>query len=133
MKAPLINNRLSTGSVNVGGDSENGGGDYIETQVETSRASYVKLSQILENSLYMEIEPLCQQCDKPLKEEEILSGFSKNLSAYVIRCPICKECFVPKFKVYSEHKTEYLKGRDGMSMQLLSPVILYKEYINIVE
>jgi hypothetical protein len=62
-----------------------------------------------------------------------LTGFSKNLSAYVIKCPICKESFVPKFVVYSEYKTEYLKGRDGLSVQLLSPVTLYKEYINIVE
>ena len=68
-----------------------------------------------------------------MKEEEILSGFSKNLSAYIIKCPICKENFVPKFKVYSEHKTDYLKGKDGMSVQLLSPVSLYKEYVNIVE
>ena len=46
---------------------------------------------------------------------------------------MCKENFVPKFTVYSEHKTDYLKGREGMSVQLLSPVTLYKEYINIVE
>lgn len=51
----------------------------------------------------------------------------------MIRCPICKESYVPKFTVYSEHKTDYIKGKDGMSIQLLSPVILYKEYINIVE
>ena len=81
----------------------------------------------------MEIELECQQCEKPLKEEEIFSGFMKNLSSYVIRCPICKECFVPKFFVYSEYKTDYLKGKDGMSVQLLSPVIVYKEYINLVE
>ena len=46
---------------------------------------------------------------------------------------MCKENFVPKFNVYSEHKTDWLKGRDGMSIQMLSPVTLYKEYINIVE
>lgn len=71
-KAPLI--RMSTGSVNPS-ESEFGGGDFIETQVESSRASCVKLSTILETSIYLQIEPLCQQCDKPLKEEEILSGF----------------------------------------------------------
>ena len=51
----------------------------------------------------------------------------------MIKCPICKENFVPKFMVYSEYKTDYLKGREGVSIQLLSPVTLYKEYINIVE
>lgn len=45
-----------------------------------------------------------------------MSGFSKNLSSYVIKCPMCKENFVPKFTVYSEYKTDYLKGREGMSV-----------------
>jgi hypothetical protein len=40
---------------------------------------------------------------------------------------------VPKFTIYSEFKTEYLKGKEGTSIQLLSPVVLYKEYINLVE
>lgn len=103
--------------------------------MESGRPSVIKLSAILENksSLFLEFEHLCQQCEKPLKEEEILSCFSKNLSAYAVRCPLCKENFVPKFKVYSEIKSEYLKGKEGMSVQLLSPVTLYKEYINIVE
>lgn len=52
---------------------------------------------------------------------------------YVIVCPICKERFVPKFTVYSEYKTDYLNGREGMKVTLLSPITLYKEYINIVE
>jgi len=51
----------------------------------------------------------------------------------VIKCPICKENYVPKFNVYSEYKTDFLKGREGMSIQMLSPVTLYKEYINLVE
>ncbi len=52
---------------------------------------------------------------------------------YTIKCPICNNQYVPKFNVYSEYKTDYLRGRDGMSISLLSPVTLYKEYINIVE
>lgn len=51
----------------------------------------------------------------------------------MIKCPICKERFVPKLNVYSEYKTDYLKGREGMQIQMLSPVILYKEFVNIVE
>jgi len=35
--------------------------------------------------------------------------------------------------VYSEYKTDYLKGREGVSITMLSPIILYKEYINIIE
>lgn len=116
-KAPLIiGNRFSSGSIN-GAESEFGLGDNVETQVLTSsRASCQKLSQILENSLYLEIENLCQneECKKLLKEEEILSSFSKNLSAYIIKCPVCQQNYVPKFGVYSEHKNDYVKGRDGM-------------------
>lgn len=40
---------------------------------------------------------------------------------------------MPKFNIYSEYKTDYLKGRDGMKLTFLSPVTLYKEYINLVE
>ena len=48
-------------------------------------------------------------------------------------CPICKNCFVPKFTIYSEYSTQYLKeGREGLTMQLLSPVVLYKELINVL-
>jgi hypothetical protein len=83
--------------------------------------------------LYFEFESLCQECFKPLKEEEILSGFSKNLSAYVIKCPLCQNSNVPKFNIYSEYKTDYLKGREGIKITFLSPVTLYKEYINLVE
>lgn len=130
-KAPLIDtNRLS-------GGSSSQGGDFIETQIESSsqRVSCVKLSQILNelSSLYLEFESKCGQCDRNLKEEEILSGFAKSTSMYTIKCPICKDSYVPKFTVYSEYKTDYLKGRDGMTITLLSPVTLYKEYINIVE
>lgn len=105
--------RYSSGSITgVGTETENA--DNIETQVESSRASVVKLSHILENSLYLEIESICQHCTRPLKEEEILSSYPKSLSAYAIKCPLCKENDVPKFKVYSEHKTDYIKGKDGL-------------------
>lgn len=127
LKAPLLR------ALDQASEASECGGDFVETQAESGRAS--KLSSILENkyALFLEFERLCQQCDKPLKEEEVLSCFSKNLSAYTIRCPLCKDSFVPKFKVFSEAKTDQLKGKEGMSVQLLSPVTLYKEYINIVE
>jgi hypothetical protein len=35
--------------------------------------------------------------------------------------------------IFSEYKTDFIKGKDGFRVQLLSPVTLYKEYINIVE
>ncbi len=83
--------------------------------------------------MFIEIDCECSQCEKVLKEEELLSGFTKNLSAYTVKCPACGGNFVPRFTVYSEYKTDYLKGRDGVSIQMLSPLTLYKEYINISE
>lgn len=124
--------RFSSGSI-TGAGTESEFADNVETQVESSRASFVKLSHILENSLYLEIEAFCHQCDQPLKEEEMLSNYPKNLSAYAILCPHCKCREIPSFNVKSEHKTDYLKGKEGIRVQLLSPVTLYKEYVNIVE
>ena len=40
------------------------------------------------------------------------------------------KCFVPKFTIYSEYKTQFINGREGLTMQLLPPVALYKEFIN---
>jgi hypothetical protein len=55
----------------------------------------------------------------------------KNQSEYIIKCPICKAAYVPKFMIYTERKSKILhEGRDGLCMQLLSPVVLYKEFIN---
>jgi uncharacterized protein (DUF39 family) len=106
--------------------------DIMDTSVE-NRTSQVRLSHLLENSLYLEIDTECQQCEKKLREEELFSGFTKSLNQYTIKCPACKSMFVPKLMVYSEYKTDYLKGREGVSVTLLSPIILYKEYINIIE
>jgi hypothetical protein len=62
-RAPLISNMLSQSS-NGGymGESEYGypgGGEFLETGAESTRISCVKLSQIIENSLFLEIEALC--------------------------------------------------------------------------
>lgn len=38
--------------------------------------------------------------------------------------------FVPKVTLYSEYKTSYISGRDGLTLQLLPPVALYKEFLN---
>ena len=32
--------------------------------------------------------------------------------------------------MYSEYKTPFINGREGLTMQLLPPVALYKEFIN---
>jgi hypothetical protein len=70
--------------------------DILDTQIiESNRISCVKLSQILENSLFLDMDLECSQCEKSLKEEELLSGFTKNLSSYTVKCPICKGNFVP--------------------------------------
>ena len=55
----------------------------------------------------------------------------KNQSEYIIRCPVCKQCFVPKFVIHTQYESDLLPdGKEGLTMQLLSPVVLYKEFIN---
>ena len=36
----------------------------------------IKLSQVLEGSLYIELQKECQQCEKPIREEELFSLFT---------------------------------------------------------
>jgi NAD-dependent SIR2 family protein deacetylase len=82
--------------------------------------------------LFLDIEKSCSKCKEYLREEEIFTGFQKNLSNYTVKCPICKECFVPKFTIYSEQENSYTKGRKGQTISLLPPVTLYKEFFNII-
>ena len=88
------------------------------------------MSQVLEGSIYIELQKECQHCEKPLKEEELFSLFTQDQSDYTVKCPYCNQCFVPKFTIQSEYKTPYVNGREGLSMQLLPPCTLYKEFIN---
>lgn len=44
-----------------------------ETQARTSNP--MKLSYILENSLYLEIDKTCSKCKDVLREEELFTGF----------------------------------------------------------
>lgn len=74
--------------------------DYFEDNFD-SKESKTKLSYIIENSLYLDICKQCVQCGEQLREEEVLSGMLKNQSEYIIKCPICKQCFVPKFVIYT--------------------------------
>ena len=68
----------------------------------------VKLSNVLENSLFMDIEKMCLKCKEMLREEEILTGFQKDLNNYTVKCPKCQQCFVPKFTIYSEQDNVFL-------------------------
>lgn len=92
----------------------------------------MKLSSILENSLFFEFEKSCSKCKETLREEEIFSGFQKSLSNYTVKCPICKKDFVPKFSIYCEQENLYLNGKKGTTISLLPPITLYKEFFNIL-
>lgn len=60
-----------------------------ETQGMNRNSNPAKLSYILENSLFFEIEKKCAKCNEVLREEEVLTGFQRNLSSYTCKCPIC--------------------------------------------
>jgi len=62
----------------------------------------------------------------------MFSGFQKSLSNYTVKCPICHQQYVPKFTIYSEQENLYLNGRKGVTVHLLPPITLYKEFFNIL-
>ena len=62
----------------------------------------MRLSSVLENLLYFEMDKQCPNCKQVLREEEIMSGFEKNLTNYKVVCPICKESFIEQFTIYTE-------------------------------
>lgn len=94
----------------------------------------MKLSQVLESHIYIEIEKSCSKCEFNFKEEEILSGLSRNMNEYTIPCPSCKAMHVPKFVIFSEFNGVYgLRGRKGISFTFLSPITLYKEFTNVIK
>jgi len=113
-------------------------GEILEGKETTSETQAVrnsnlmKLSYILENLLYFEIDKICPKCNETLREEEVFSGFQKNLSSYTIKCPICSGQYVPKFKIYTEQENAFVSGRKGETISMLPPVCLYKEFINII-
>ena len=92
----------------------------------------MRLSYILENCLFFEITKNCLKCKEPLREEEVFSGFQKNLSNYTTKCPICSGMFVPKFTIYSETENQWIDGKKGKVFQLLPPITLYKDFCNVI-
>lgn len=89
---------------------------------------------MLESHVYVNVEKACAKCELVLKEEEIISLFSRNMNEYDIQCPQCNSKFKPTFTVYSEFSGIYgLKGRQGKPYIFLSPLNLYKEFTNLIK
>ena len=92
----------------------------------------MKLSNVLENCLLIEIEKKCSKCKEELREEEILTGFKKDYDDYTVHCPKCKQPFVPKFTIYTEQDNTFIPGKKGTKLNLLSPITLYKQFYNLI-
>lgn len=48
--------------------------DIIDEDMQSPGQKPIKLSQVLENSLYLEFQKDCMKCQATLREEEILTG-----------------------------------------------------------
>ena len=85
-----------------------------------------KISYIVNKSL-VEILTQCgnDNCKKPLSEEEIFSGWPKDLNTYKCQCKNCKQDFTPKLLITKKRNKTKL-------FELLSPVVLNKEITNII-
>jgi len=80
----------------------------------------------------MDIETKCSKCKEDLREEEILTGFKKDINDYTVLCPKCNQPFVPKFTIYSEQENMFIPGKTGTKINLLPPITLYKQFFNLV-
>jgi hypothetical protein len=69
-------------------------------------------------------------CEKVLKEEEIMSGWEKSMNQYIVKCPHCSCKFVPRINIFTESSHNLLCGKEGTSVEFLSPAALFKEFMN---
>ena len=129
-----VNTAFRRGSLNGSDDWEELHIDQTENRdsITQPQEKQIKLSQVLEGGLYIELQNNCSKCELPIREEELFSMFSQDQADYTVKCPHCQKMFVPKFLVQSEYQTQYVNGREGLHEQLLAPATLYKEFINML-
>lgn len=65
-------------------------------------------------------------CTCKLTEEQLMSGFSRNLNTYTVKCAECKGEFVPQMEIY-------LDAKKTKHYYLLSPPLFLKEFFNLIE
>ena len=61
----------------------------------------------------MDIDSKCSKCKEDLREEEILTGFKKDINDYTVKCPKCNQQFLCKFTIYTEQENMYIDGKKG--------------------
>ena len=86
-----------------------------------------KLIMLMDKAV-VELSTECKNpdCDRYLKEEEIMSSWSKSFDSYFIKCPTCGRDFIPTLDVQtSAEKTK--------SYYFLFPPLFRKEINNLIE
>jgi len=99
----------------------------MSKNIEEERKIREKLIKVLHKSV-IELTNKCLNpaCDRYLREEEIITAWSRNLQEYSIKCPACGTSFVPKLEIqYTSEKTK--------TFYFLFPPLLYKEFNNLIE
>ncbi len=64
-------------------------------------------------------------CGRVFREEELMSGWSRNLNTYTVRCPGCTKEFVPNLDVSSR--------AGSVQHYFLFPLLFAKEVNNLIE
>lgn len=66
--------------INMSPEQEPKGEEESKGAETNEKAKKKKLSQILESHIYLTISKQCVKCDQEIKEEEIISLFSRNMN-----------------------------------------------------
>lgn len=82
----------------------------------------------LTNEAVIELSTECKnpECDRYLKEEEIISAWPRSFDTYLIRCPTCGKEFTPTLDVQKSAKKP-------KSYYFLFPPLFKKEVNNLIE
>ena len=109
--------------------SATGGAFVDDSGLEVLIRRNKKIQHIIYNAL-IEFPDSCtnEQCERIIREEEIISGWPKSLNSYMCRCPACKADFIPELQI----SYLFMKKEKKYNFYLLSPVLFFKEVMNLI-
>ena len=95
-----------------------------EEEVKTGKS---EVSTALYNAV-IELPNKCggATCGRFFREEELMSGWSRNLNTYTVKCPACGKEFVPNLQVT-------LAADKVAQFYFLFPPLFAKEVYNLIE
>ena len=96
-------------------------------QMEKEKKQREKLMKII-HKVGIELSNKCPnpECDRYLREEEIITAWPRSLHTYSIKCPACGRDFIPDLEVQFSHEK-------SKRFYFLFPPLFTKEVHNLIE